>query len=61
MFYHNRMEASTSNYKDNKLTKEARGRLMWHSNDVPDSNGGQSYTLREGTAETPAGCSHQDR
>ena len=55
------MEASTSNYKDNKLTKEARGRLMWHSNDVPDSNGGQSYTLREGTAETPAGCSHQDR
>ena len=47
------MEASTSNYKDNKLTKEARGRLMWQLNDMPDSNGRQSYTLREGAAETP--------
>ena len=34
MFNHNSMESSTSNYKDDRLTKEARGRLMWQLNQM---------------------------
>ncbi len=34
MLYNNSMDKSSSNYKDDKLTKEARGRLMWQLNQM---------------------------